>query len=48
MSLRDYITVRSLKLSEIPSNEHYKRLVRQYAQTYCSGQQHRALMRLAA
>lgn len=48
MSAHDYNTVRGLKLHDIPANENYKRLVRQYAQSYCQGFMRDALMKLAA
>ncbi|ABM73415.1 hypothetical protein ACUNME_003243 [Vibrio cholerae] len=48
MSAHDYNTVRGLKLSQVPTNEHYKRLVRQYAQIHCHGFMRDALLKLAA
>ncbi|MDG2839984.1 hypothetical protein R7R25_23830 [Vibrio sp. 2026] len=48
MSAQDYNTVRSLKLHEIQGSELNKRLVRQYAMSYCTGFMRDHLLKLAA
>ncbi|WP_345861244.1 hypothetical protein [Shewanella algae] len=48
MSAQDLATIKGLKLSQVPTNEHYKRLVRQYAQIHCHGFMRDALLKLAA
>ena len=48
MSKHDYNIVRSLKLHEIQSSEHNKRLARQYAISHCTGFIRQSLLKIAA
>ncbi|EHM6955209.1 TPA: hypothetical protein NJ400_004482 [Vibrio parahaemolyticus] len=48
MSAQDLTLVRSLKLHEIQASEQNKRLVRQYAMTYCTGFMRDHLLKMAA
>ncbi len=47
MSKQDYITVRGLKLHQIPNNPRNQALVREYAEKHCSGFMQKALLQLA-